>query len=276
MQDVRPKRMILRSTFLGTTLAAAALALCACTGDSAADAGSGVQTAAAQPRPAPRYEDGTVRFDRISGEKGYWGQPSADSLIEVGAQVAMNSRGLLANIEDAANVAPLQPWALALYQYRQRNELADDPMQFCISPGGPRHLMDDAGFRIIQDRNFDRVYLMFGGGNRGWRLVFLDGREPPDPEEVVGTYYGYSSGHWEGDTLVVASSGFNDRFWFSDGGLPHTQALKLTERFSRPNHDTLVYEVTIDDPLTYTRPWTASWTLEWMAGEEIAEQFCEQ
>ncbi len=217
-----------------------------------------------------------MRFDRIRGESGYWGRPSTTSLIEAGVDVAMDGRGLLEDIENAGEVAPFRPWALALYQYRQRNGLADDPVQHCISPAGPRHLMDERGFRMIQDRNYERVYVMFGGGNRNWRLIFLDGREPPDPEEVVGTYYGYSSGQWEGDTLVVRSSGFNDRFWFSNGGLPHTSALQLVERFTRSDYDTLEYEVTIDDPLTYTRQWTASWTLEWMAGEEIAEYFCEQ
>lgn len=227
-------------------------------------------------RPTPRFEDGTPRFDRVAGEKGYWAQPSVAALIESGVDVAMDDRGLLDDLADAPRVAPFRPWALALYKYRQGNRLADDPKKFCISPGGPRHLMDEHGFRIIQDRNFGRVYVMFGGGNRNWRVIFLDGREPPDPEEVVGTYYGYSSGTWEGDTLTVRSSGFNERFWFSNGGLPHTAALRLTERFSRLDHDTLRYEVTINDPLTYTRPWNAAWTLKWMQGEEIAEHFCEQ
>lgn len=228
------------------------------------------------PQPAPRFDDGVVAFDRVRGESGYWGNPGVASLIEQGVEVAMDARGILDNIDDAARVAPFKPWALALYRYRQQNQLAHDPIRMCISPGGPRHLMDEKGFRIIQDRNFERVYIMFGGGNRNWRVIFLDGREPPDPDEVVGTYYGYSSGAWEGDTLVVESSGFNDRFWFSNGGLPHTAALKLTERFSRPEYNTLLYQVTIDDPLTYVRPWTASWTLQWMAGREIAESFCEQ
>jgi hypothetical protein len=227
-------------------------------------------------RPTPRYEDGTVRFDRTFGERGYWGRPSTSSLVEDGVEVPIDERGLLSDLNDASRIAPFRPWALALYRYRQQNRLADDPVRFCISPGGPRHLMNEKGFRIIQDRNYERVYVMFGGGNRNWRLIFLDGREPPDPAEVVGTYYGYSSGSWDGDTLVVRSSGFNERFWFSRGGLPHTAALQLVERFSRPDHDTLRYEVTIDDPLTYTRPWTASWTLEWIDGQEIEEHFCEQ
>jgi hypothetical protein len=216
-----------------------------------------------------------VRFDRVPGEKGYWGKASVSSLFERGVDVSMDDRGLLANIADAPAVAPFRPWALALYEYRQRNGLKDDPIRFCLPPAGPRHLHEGGGFRVVQDRNYNRVYVLFGGGNRNWRLIFMDGREPPDPEEVVGTYYGHSTGHWEGDTLVVESSGFNARFWFSNGGLPHSEALHLTERFSRPDFDTLKYEVTIDDPFTYTRPWTAEWMVAWVEGGEIAEQFCE-
>jgi hypothetical protein len=182
---------------------------------------------------------------------------------------------LLNNIDDAETVAPFMPWALALYKYRQENQLADDPVNACISPAGPRHLHYEGGFRIIQDRNYDRIYMMFGGGNRGWRLINMDGREAPNPEEVVGTYYGHSTGNWEGDTLVVESTGFNDRFWFSNGGLPHTPALSLVERFTRSEFDTLEYEVEITDTRTYTRPWTATWTLDWVNGE-IAEDFCEE
>ncbi|MDC0598918.1 hypothetical protein OAP18_03680 [Gammaproteobacteria bacterium] len=225
-------------------------------------------------RDTPRYADGTVRFDRVPGEKGYWDNASVSSLFESGVTVEMDDKGLLADIESAEQVAPFMPWALALYQYRQANGLKDDPINACISPAGPRHMHVDGGFRIIQDRNYDRVYVMFGGGNRNWRLIHMDGRTPPDPEEVVGTYYGHSTGHWEGDTLVVESSGFNDRFWFSNGGLPHSEALHLIERFSRPDYNTLQYEVTIEDTRTYTRPWKSEWTLEWVEGE-IAETFCE-
>jgi hypothetical protein len=226
-------------------------------------------------RPTPRYPDGQVRFDSEPGGRGYWGRASVSSLFEKGVQVAVDEKGLLANIADAPRVAPFQPWALALYEYRQRNGLKDDPTRACIAPSGPRHLHTPGGFRIIRDPNYDRMYILFGGGNRNWRVVFMDGRQPPNPEEVSGTYFGHQSGRFEGDTLVVESSGYNARFWFSNGGLPHTEALRLTERFSRPDFDTLKYEVSVDDPLTYTRPWTAEWTVDWVDGGEIAEQFCE-
>ena len=230
--------------------------------------------AAQTPGPAPRFPDGLLRLDRVPGEKGYWDAPSVTGLVENGANVEIDARGKLKNIADAPRVAPFQPWALALYQYRQQNDLADDPMRDCIGPGNPRQMHTPGGVRLIQDRNYNRVYLLFGGGNRSWRVVYLDGRTPPNPDEVVGTFYGNAVGKWEGDTLVVESIGFNTRFWFANGGLPHTEALHLTERIKRPSHDVLEYEVTIDDPRTYTRPWKSSWTLHWVPGD-IAEQFCE-
>ena len=76
--------------------------------------------------------------------------------------------------------------------------------------------------------------------------------------------------------LVVDTSGFNESFWFSNGGLPHTDQLRLTERFSRTDMDTLKYEVTINDPGAYTRPWSSSWTLRWVEGEELPVYFCQE
>ncbi len=222
----------------------------------------------------PRFADGTVRLDRMPGEKGYWDMPSATSLVEKGVKVQFDSNGKLKNLADAARVAPFQPWALALYKYRQQNNFADDPMKVCIGPGNPRQMMTPGGVRFIQDKNYQRMYMIFGGGNRNWRTIFMDGREPPDPDEVTATFLGLATGKWEGDTLVATSIGFNTRFWMSNGGLPHTEALKLTERFTRTSKDQLEYEVTIDDPRTYTRPWKAAWTLTWVTGD-IQEHFCE-
>jgi hypothetical protein len=235
---------------------------------------AGASTAPAPSAAVPRFADGIVRFDRAPGEKGYWDSPSATTLVESGAKVEISPEGHLVNVADAERVAPFQPWALALYRFRQGNGLADDPMHDCIGPGNPRQMHTPGGLRIIQDRNYNRVYLLFGGGNRGWRTIYMDGRAPPNPDEVTATFYGLSVGHWEGDTLVAESIGFNTRFWMTNSGLPHTEALRLTERFTRPSHDVLEYEVTIDDPRTYTRKWKSAWTLKWRPGD-IAEQFCE-
>ena len=248
----------------GAILFAASVLISACSGKSGP----------AAPKPAPRYADGSIRLDREPGEKGYWDMPSATSLVEEGVTVATDARGKLANLADAGKVAPFQPWSLALFKYRQENDLADDPMKVCIGPGSPRQMMTPGGVRILQDKNYNRVYLVFGGGNRNWRVICMDGRTPPSPDEVTGTFLGNSVGKWEGDTLTAESIGFNTRFWFSNSGLPHTEALKLTERFTRVSHDVLEYEVTIDDPRTYTRTWKAKWTLRWVPGD-IEEQFCE-
>jgi hypothetical protein len=134
--------------------------------------------------------------------------------------------------------------------------------------------MTPGGVRFIQDRNLKRMYMIFGGGNHTWRVIYMDGRDPPVAEEVTATFLGLGVGKWEGDTLVATSTGFNTRFWMSNGGLPHTEALTLTERFKRVSKEEMQYEVTIDDPRTYTRPWKAQWTLRWVPGD-IQEQFCE-
>src|SRR5262249_47262794 len=86
----------------------------------------------------PRFPDGKILFDRAPGETGYWDSPSVSALVESGVKVDIDADGKLKNIADAARVAPFQPWALALYEYRQRNGLADDPMHDCIGPGNPR------------------------------------------------------------------------------------------------------------------------------------------
>lgn len=227
-------------------------------------------------RPAPRWPDGRPRLGPAPGETGYWANPSAASLVDTAAgKIRMNDAGLLVNLADAPKVAPFQPWALGLYQYRQKTLLKDDPMVSCLPPGGPRLFQTPYGFQILEQPERKRILILSGGGNRNWRLIDTDGRALPDGDDVTPTFFGYSSGRWEGDTLVVESTGFVERFWFSNGGLPHTESLKLTERISRPNFDTLQYEVTVNDRGAYTRPWSSRWTLQWVANQEIDEYFCQ-
>jgi len=80
---------------------------------------------------------------------------------------------------------------------------------------------------------------------------------------------------WEGETFVVDTKGFNEKFWMSNGGLPHTDQLHLIERYTRTDLNTLKYEVTIDDPGAYTRPWKSSWDLKWVPGEETPYFLCQ-
>jgi len=226
--------------------------------------------------PAPRWPDGRVRLGPPPGKKGYWGAASVKALVEdSGARVAMNDDGLLANIKDAVRVAPFKPWARALYEYRQRTLLKDDPLTRCLPPGGPRQFHMPNGFQFVEQPELGRILVLLGGGGRNWRVIYTDGRPQGHPAEMVLTYYGHSVGSWDGDTLVVDSVGFNEKFWLTSGGLPHTEALHLIERFTRVDMNTLKYEVTVDDPRTYTRPWKASWTIQWVPDKEIQEYFCE-
>lgn len=227
--------------------------------------------------PAPRWPNGHVRLGPAPGAKGYWAAPSTKVLVEsTAAKVSMNEDGLLANLADIDKVAPFKPWARAVYEYRQRTLLKDDPVGRCLPPGGPRQFQMPYGFQFIEQPELGRILVLHGGGNRNWRIIYTDGRPPVQASEAVATYYGTSVGRWEGDTLVVDSVGFNEKFWMTGGGLPHTEALHLVERFSRPNLNTLRYEVTVDDPRTYTRQWSGGWTISWVAGQELQEYFCEE
>jgi hypothetical protein len=226
-------------------------------------------------KPTPRWPDGHPRLGVVPGVTGYWTSTAASVLEEAGFNVRINAEGLLANVADAGKVAPFQPWAKGLYEYRQKTLLKDDPMASCLPPGGPRQFQVPYGLQIIEQPEKQRIFVMSGGGNRNWRLIHLDGRAH-QPDDVIPTYYGDSVGKWEGDTLVVDSIGFNERFWFANGGLPHTESLRLTERISRPDFNTLKYEVTVNDPGAYTRPWTSSWNLQWVPNQEIQEYFCDE
>jgi hypothetical protein len=224
------------------------------------------------PRPTPRWPDGRPRLGSArGGTPGYWAFPSATSLVEDGMEVDVDEYGLLANINDAARVAPFQPWALGVYLSRQERFLRDDPMfLMCKPPGGPRQFQEPYGVEFLEDRDHQRIFVNIGSGNHNFRLAYLDGREPVGQvggDDDNPLYYGRAVGEWDGDTLVLQTSGFNEDFWFSRGGIPHTSQLSMTEQFTRVDFDTLRYEVTIDDPGAYTRPWTATWTLQWVSGD---------
>jgi hypothetical protein len=224
----------------------------------------------------PRWPDGQVRLGPPDGRKGYWGAASSATMIETGSKASVRADGLLTNLSDADRVAPFQPWAKAVYLHRQRTLLKDDPAARCLPTGGPRQFQIANGFQFIEQRDLGRILVLFGGGNRNWRIIYTDGRPLGQAAEAVPSYYGSSVGRWEKDTLVVQSVGYNERFWMTNGGLPHTEALRLEERFSRPDLNTLKYEVSVDDPRTYTRRWRSAWTVRWVQDREIEEFFCEE
>ena len=235
------------------------------------------RSAVSSAAPPPRWPNGHVRLGPPPGKTGYWGAASAKGLVETsGAKISLSNDGLLLDLADADRVAPFKPWAKAVYEYRQRGLLKSDPASQCIPTGGPRQFHTGHGFQLIEQPELGRILVLMGGGNRNWRIIYTDGRPLGQTADVVTTYYGTSVGRWDTDTLIVESVGYNEKFWFTSGGLPHTEALHLSERFSRPDLNTLKYEVTVDDPRTYTRPWTGGWTVRWVPDQDIEEYFCEE
>ena len=108
--------------------------------------------------------------------------------------------------------------------------------------------------------------------NASYRQIFTDGR--PLPEDPLPAWSGYSTGHWEGDTLVVESSGFRDDLWLDLAGSPLTSAAHVVERFRRPSFGKLEIEVTVDDPKAYTRPWTVTLHQNLVLDTELIEETC--
>jgi hypothetical protein len=231
------------------------------------------------PRPTPRGADGKPLLGAADELGGYWAYPSSTILMQAGANVQMNGDGVLARVADASRVAPFQPWALGVYQHRQQRHLADDPgFLNCKNPGALRQFQQPHGVQFVEDPARQRIFVLIGGGNHNYRIIYMDGRDQQG--QVQGDddnplYYGRAVAHWEGDAFVVRTTGFNEDFWFTNGGLPHTDQLSLVERFTRPDYDTLRYEVTIDDPGAYTAPWSSSWELRWVGGEELPVYFCQ-
>jgi len=138
--------------------------------------------------PTPRWPGGHIRLGPAPGKRGYWGEPSSTVLVQSSAStVPMNKDGLLLNISDADKVAPFQPWAKSVYEYRQRTLLKDDPYNKCVPPGGPRHFQNHYGFQFIEQPQVGRILLLLGGGDRNWRIIYTDGRPMGQREELVLT-----------------------------------------------------------------------------------------
>jgi len=223
-------------------------------------------------RPTPHWPDGRVNLGPMPGEKGDWAG-------NAGATLASNSRGVdnnLINLPTNLKAAdlPFTDWARALYNLRQERLTADDPHVRCKASGGPRLYHTPYGFEIVDVPEMQRIFVVGVGGPHTWRVFYMDGRE--HPKDLDPTYYGNSIGHWEGETLVVDTVGFNERFWFVREGLPHTEQLHLIEKFTRPEYDTLRYEVTVEDPGVYTKPWSGGWAIPWNPNDEMYEYMCQE
>ena len=117
------------------------------------------------------------------------------------------------------------------------------------------------------------VFFLFEGNIHSYRQIFMDGKHPADPDP---TWYGHSIANWDGDTLVVDTIGFNDKFWFDFRGHPHTEQLHTIERYTRKDLGTLENKVTIIDPGDYSKPFTLTFTARLRPKEELMEYICQE
>jgi len=176
----------------------------------------------------------------------------------------------------AADLKPeeIQPWAQALVAQR-KEDLGRDYMNVKCVPLGPGYATsaDITGAEMMKIIQTPGLIIILNP-DLTYRQIFLDGRSlesAPNP-----AWMGYSVGHWEGDTLVVESLGFNDRTWLDHDGHPHTEGLRTTERYRRRNFGNLELEVTLSDPAVYARPWTVAVRAELAADTEMIEFVCNE
>ena len=210
--------------------------------------------------PTPRLPNGKPDF---AGD-GIWNTPYVTNM-------ALPQWNGGKNIE--AEI-PYQPWAKAIFAERVKTQAADDPEGMCLPPGIPRMYYTPYPFQIIQEPN--RWTFIFEGGAHIWRTIKI-GDNLKHPEDPNPNWLGDAIGHWEGDTLVVDTVGFNDRSWLDFAGHPHTDKLHVVERFSRPFKETMVYSATIDDPGAYTGSWTVpTVNIPWTEGGELIEYICQE
>ena len=231
------------------------------------------------PKPAaksaiPRGSDGKPDLTGVwqggSTQRGSWEQ--ANGGVGVGgsgrdpsAPVALSSNDRPANREGA----PYQPWAAqkVLEAFNRRG--IDDPTSQCLPAGLPRTVM--LGLFPQQIVQTPTQIIMLYEYMNVFRVIPLNAKHPDD---IIPSYTGNSVGRWDGDTLVVDVTGFNDKTWLAGTGTFHTDALHVTERFTRVDKDQINYEVTMEDPNVLTKPWTLRSTLMLREGTRLEEYVC--
>ena len=166
---------------------------------------------------------------------------------------------------------PLKSWARDLYNARIANNGKDHPGVSCLPSGIPEKDNIPDGLKLVQTED---LIILLHESRTIYRQIFTDGR--PLPKNPQPTWMGYSIGHWDKDTLVVETIGQNGKTWLDMRGLPGTEALRVTERFSRPKVGHMDLQVTIDDPGAYTKPWTVNLTWRLEPDAELIESICEE
>jgi len=202
--------------------------------------------------PPPRAASGTVDLS------GIW-QTDVKYNFNLGADLKPDDIVML-------------PWAQALFAERRDNNGKDDPEGFCMPPGFPRVNGVPFPQKILQMPN---AIVILYETRTTFRQIFLDSNHTltTDPQP---TWMGYSRGRWDGDTLIVETTGFNDKTWLDDAGHPHSEQMKVTERFRRPSFGQLLVDITIDDPKAYAKPWSVTQVFQLLADGELIEYACNE
>ena len=231
---------------------------------------AGSQTASYR---APRTADGKPDMS------GIWQGGGAGGLaFAVGPENAKAARpgdATAASAPAAAVVSretpPYQDWLLPKVKELHERRNIDDPMGRCLLVGVPRITSMPLPIKIIQTK--DEITFLYETFH-AFRVIPTDGRK--HDEDIDPSFLGDSVAHWEGDTLVVDVTGFNDKTWLGVGGASlHTDALHVTERYTRVNYDTIAYDVTIDDPKAFTKTWSPpSSFLSLRPGDRLHEYEC--
>jgi hypothetical protein len=208
----------------------------------------------------PRTPDGKPILT-ASAPKTAYGQPDLSGLwrLDFGANF----------FDVATELEPgdTKPWAKDLFQQRLTTPSKDRWTVLCL-PGGPALGLDRQIEKIVQMPQL--ILILYE--DLTYRQIFLDGRElPTDPNP---SWMGYSVGRWEDDTLVVKSAGFNDKTWLDYGGHPHTEALRIEERYHRLDLGHMSLEITYSDPQAYAKPWTIGGKLSLAADTDLIESVC--
>jgi hypothetical protein len=164
---------------------------------------------------------------------------------------------------------PFQPAAAKLFEERLASHGTASPMAYCKPTGVPWINAIPLPYKLVQTRD---LILILYEESTVFRQIFLDGRKPV--EDAVPRWMGYSTGRWDGDELVVETVGVTDRSWLDGMGHPHSDRLRLIERFRRRNAGHMDIEITVDDPVAYTRPITYTITTTAVADDDLLEYFC--
>jgi hypothetical protein len=234
--------------------------------------------------PPPRTPDGKPDLSGVWENLG-WREGAAEGGSVSGTGGAPGSRTTEARRPASPSIAmffdigmgvpgglPFQPWARDLKNKRTAENAKDNPDAHCLPLGNMQLHLHPEPRKIIWSPK--QIVILYEG-NGGVRQIFTDGRALPS-SDAQPWWFGYSTGKWEGDTLVVETSGFRDDGWLDVNGSPLTDKGKMTERFRRPNFGTLELELTVDDSKAYTRPWTVKVTQRLMPDDELIEFICQE